>query len=151
MKNYYEILGINWTASDEEIKTAFHVAVKKYHPDVTEFDEDCAFEKLQDVMEAYQILRDHKKRMIYNVKLGADWTKDYVKRHETVNNILEELGKARDWWQADSNEILRSIVYFLAAPFLIMYCFEFWKAVLVLLIGMYLLVSYQEHRFGFAD
>jgi curved DNA-binding protein len=61
-KNYYEILGINKSASKEEIKKAFYKLAHKYHPDKKEGDE----KKFKEVNEAYQVLSDDAKRSKYD-------------------------------------------------------------------------------------
>src|SRR3990167_5746015 len=62
MKNYYDILGISKTASEEEIKSAFRKLAHKYHPDKKGGDE----KKFKEVSEAYSVLSDKKKRAEYD-------------------------------------------------------------------------------------
>lgn len=62
MKNYYEILGVTKTATEEDIKTAFRKLAHKYHPDKKEGDE----KKFKEVSEAYAVLSDKKKRAEYD-------------------------------------------------------------------------------------
>ena len=64
-KNYYEILGISKTASDDEIKKAYRGLAKKYHPDLNQNSPEAA-EKLKEVNEAYEILSDKTKRANYD-------------------------------------------------------------------------------------
>ena len=61
-KNYYDILGIERSASGEEIKKAFHKLAHKYHPDKKGGDES----KFKEINEAYQILSDDSKRSQYD-------------------------------------------------------------------------------------
>lgn len=61
-KNYYDILGVQKSASKEEIKKAFHKLAHKFHPDKTSGDAD----KFKEVSEAYSILSDEKKRAEYD-------------------------------------------------------------------------------------
>ncbi len=64
MKDYYKILGIDYNASDDEIKKAYRTLAKKYHPDVS--TEEDATEKFKEINEAYQILSDKDKKYIYD-------------------------------------------------------------------------------------
>lgn len=63
-KDYYEILGINQGATEEEIKKAFRVLARKYHPDVNK--EKGAEEKFKEIAEAYEVLSDVNKRRSYD-------------------------------------------------------------------------------------
>lgn len=69
-KDYYEILGINRSASDSEIKSAYRKLARKYHPDVNKTKE--AEEKFKDINEAYEVLGDKTKRQRYD-SLGSNW------------------------------------------------------------------------------
>lgn len=64
-KNYYDILGVNKNASDEDIKKAYRQKAKKYHPDLNPGDASAA-EKLKEVNEAYEVLSDKQKRSNYD-------------------------------------------------------------------------------------
>lgn len=61
-RDYYEILGVGKTASDDEIKKAFRKAAVQYHPDKQGGDE----EKFKEVNEAYEVLKDKQKRQRYD-------------------------------------------------------------------------------------
>lgn len=66
-KDYYKTLGIEKSASKDEIKKAFHKMAHKYHPDKKDGDEA----KFKEVNEAYQTLSDDQKRASYD-QFGAD-------------------------------------------------------------------------------
>lgn len=69
-KDYYETLGIQRSATDAEIKSAYRKMARKYHPDVNKTKE--AEEKFKDINEAYEVLGDKTKRQRYD-SLGANW------------------------------------------------------------------------------
>ena len=64
-KNYYEILGVSKTATQDEIKSAYRKLVKQYHPDLHPNDKECA-EKFKEINEANEVLSDEKKRKQYD-------------------------------------------------------------------------------------
>lgn len=71
-KDYYKILGIPKTSTDEEIKKAYRKMALKYHPDKNKTIG--AEEKFKEVAEAYEVLSDKKKRDIFD-KYGEDGLK----------------------------------------------------------------------------
>jgi curved DNA-binding protein len=63
-KDYYAVLGVEPTAGDAEIKTAYRRLARKYHPDVSK--ESGAEDQFKAVNEAYEALRDPQKRAAYD-------------------------------------------------------------------------------------
>lgn len=64
-RDYYEVLGVSRTATDEEIKKAYRQLAKKYHPDANPGDKN-AEAKFKEASEAYAILSDPEKRRQYD-------------------------------------------------------------------------------------
>lgn len=69
MKNYYEILEVNETASEETINKVYKFLAKKYHPDVNPENKEFAEAKFKEISEAYEILSDSEKRASYDIEL----------------------------------------------------------------------------------
>jgi curved DNA-binding protein len=69
-KDYYAVMGVDRTATQDEIKRAYRKLARKYHPDVSK--EADAERRFKEVGEAYEVLRDPEKRAAYD-QLGSDW------------------------------------------------------------------------------
>ena len=63
-KDYYKVLGVERTASDDEIKKAFRRLARKHHPDISKAADASA--RMQELNEAYEVLRDKEKRAAYD-------------------------------------------------------------------------------------
>lgn len=74
-KDYYKILGVTRTASEDDIKKAFRKLARKYHPDVNPGDKK-AEEKFKEINEAYEVLSDASKRKKYDT-LGPNWSEQF--------------------------------------------------------------------------
>jgi curved DNA-binding protein len=77
-KDYYKTLGVDRTASHDDIRKAFRRLARQYHPDVAK-DKKHAEEKFKEINEAYEVLGDADKRKKYD-DLGADWQSGFAPR-----------------------------------------------------------------------
>lgn len=74
-KNYYKVLGIESTATQDEVKAAYRKLVRQYHPDKNSGRE----EFFKQIQEAYETLSDEKKRDTYDAKLAYEnYTSDPI-------------------------------------------------------------------------
>lgn len=65
-KNYYDILGVNKSSSEDEIKKAYRKHAMKYHPDRNKWDKT-AESKFKEINEAYSVIWDKEKRKQYDM------------------------------------------------------------------------------------
>ncbi|MEC9397852.1 MAG: DnaJ C-terminal domain-containing protein [Myxococcota bacterium] len=69
-EDYYKVLGVSRSATQEELQSAFRKLARKYHPDVSK--EPDAEEQFKRINEAYEVLKDPETRRRYDA-LGANW------------------------------------------------------------------------------
>ena len=111
-KDYYEVLGVSKTASQDEIKSAFRRLAKKYHPDVSK--EENAAEKFKEVQEAYAVLSDENKRKQYDQYGHSAFTNggggfsgfdgfDFGDMSDVFDDILGGFGFGRGFSSSKSN------------------------------------------------
>ena len=98
-RDYYEVLGIQKSASDDDIKQAYRKAALKWHPDRwvsgTDAEKKTAEEKFKEASEAYSVLSDSQKRAKYDQFgfAGVDGAAgpDFSQGFGNLNDILENL------------------------------------------------------------
>ena len=65
-RDYYEVLGVERQAGEDDIKKAYRQLARQYHPDVTKEDPKVAEERFKEISEAYEVLMDKQKRELYD-------------------------------------------------------------------------------------
>lgn len=70
-KDYYKVLGVDKSSSQDEISKAYKKLARKYHPDLNPNDKT-AEDKFKEMNEAYEVLKDPEKRKLYD-RLGPNW------------------------------------------------------------------------------
>ncbi|MFZ5565111.1 MAG: DnaJ C-terminal domain-containing protein [Thermodesulfobacteriota bacterium] len=94
--DYYKILGVSKTATDEEIKKAYRKLAMKYHPDHSKGDKKEAEEKFKKISEAYAVLKDKEKRQQYDTYGASGFHQKYsqedIFRGFDFSDILREFG-----------------------------------------------------------
>ena len=92
MKNLYEVLGVDKSASGKDIKKAYRNLAKKFHPDTS--DDPDAEDKFKEISSAYSVLSDSEKRSNYDKYGTADPPNAGFHTNQThdINDILRGFG-----------------------------------------------------------
>ncbi|RKE37967.1 curved DNA-binding protein [Paraburkholderia sp. BL23I1N1] len=69
-KDYYETLGLERSASQEDVKRSYRKLARKYHPDLSKHTD--AEDRFKELGEAYEVLKDPEKRAAYD-RMGSEW------------------------------------------------------------------------------
>lgn len=109
-KDYYQILGVDKNASEDEIKKAYRKLARKLHPDLNPNDKE-AHKKFQEVNEANEVLSDPEKRKKYD-KYGKDW--QHAEQFEQARQSQQHRGGfgesfSGDFDQGDFSEFFNSM------------------------------------------
>lgn len=95
MQNYYEILGVQKSATEAEIKKAYRKLAMQYHPDRNPGDKE-AEEKFKQINEAYAVLSDTQKRQQYDTfgdqRFHQQYSSEDIFRGTDFGSIFEEMG-----------------------------------------------------------
>ncbi len=91
-KDYYKILGVEKSATKDEIKKAYRKLAMKYHPDRNP-NNKTAEDKFKEIIEAHEVLSDTEKRKKYDT-LGSNW-KQYQDRGKGFEDFFSQYGGRR--------------------------------------------------------
>ena len=99
--DYYEILGVNKNAGEEDIKKAYRKLARKLHPDLNPNDKE-ANKKFQQINEANEVLSDPEKRKKYN-QYGENW--EHGEEHEKARqNEFRSANTGNPYFSSGSEE-----------------------------------------------
>jgi curved DNA-binding protein len=82
MRNYYKVLGLLEVATTEEIRRAYRILARRYHPDLSSASD--ATERFAEIAEAYNVLNDEKKRKLYDLARETERTREIHAQYRKV-------------------------------------------------------------------
>ena len=103
-KDYYEVLGVTKNSTDDEIKKAYRKLARQYHPDLNRDDPKKAEEKMKEINEAYDVLKDKEKRAQYDQFGFVDPNAGYGRGGTggfDMNDIFSNMGGAEGFGFGD--------------------------------------------------
>lgn len=107
MKDYYKILEVNSSASQEIISKVYKILAKKYHPDTNPDNKQEAEEKFKELSEAYEILSNKEKREAYDIELenfkNSQSTSITQENYDNLKMYCIELQNEIEFLKAQSN------------------------------------------------
>ena len=86
--NYYDLLNVKKNATDKEIKKAYRILVKKYHPDTYRGNKNIAEEKIKQINEAYDVLT--------NEKLKREYDQQF--------NVIQDFSNSRNYYETKKTQ-----------------------------------------------
>lgn len=98
-RDYYEVLGVDKSAPEDDIKKAYRKLARKYHPDANPSDREGARERFKEVSEAYDVLSDPQKKDLYDQFGHAGVNRQYGPQGFDMNDFFRQ---HRSEFEADS-------------------------------------------------
>ena len=141
MKDYYLILGVSRNASNSEIKTAYRIGCKQFHPDKNAHPD--AHLRFIEIHEAYEFLGDEKQRKAYDLAKNKIVTPSYQQYYQQKEYAARN--RAREYARQDFEEFKKSKYYKLAVGvnngFNILFLFI---CLLIIVVPLYMYILQQE-------
>ena len=102
--DYYKALGVDKSATQDDIKKAFRKLARKYHPDLNPNDPS-AKDKFQEINEANEVLSDPEKRKKYD-EYGEHWkhADEFKQEREAYSRAQQENGGSGYWYSMNGDE-----------------------------------------------
>lgn len=98
--DYYKILGVDKTASEKDIKSAYRKLARKYHPDLNP-DDESAHKKFQELNEANEVLSDPEKRKKYD-QYGENW--EHGEEYEKARQARQQSRGGQSGWSGGGGD-----------------------------------------------
>src|SRR5215510_2769483 len=98
--DYYKVLGVEKSATQDDIKKAYRKLARKLHPDLNPNDKE-AHKKFQQINEANEVLSDPEKRKKYD-QYGKDW--QHAEQFENARHEQQQHGRRAETFSGDFNE-----------------------------------------------
>ena len=121
MKNYYEILEVDENASQEMIEKAYRILARRYHPDVQPIEKTYwAEEEFKKVSEAYYVLSDKERRIVYDFENGftgkspnyEEMYKNLYSKQETLKENVDTSDSASSEKKGNKSSFISSVFDF---------------------------------------
>ena len=104
-RDYYEVLGLNKDATEQDIKKAFRRLAMQYHPDRNKAPD--AEEKFKEINEAYAVLSDVDKRREYDKQYANEFKESLSRTHNSNEEAYSSYTKSREESESDFEEWLK--------------------------------------------